>query len=242
MARVHPTAVIGPDVQLGERVAVGPHAVLLGRCRIGDDCWLGPGVIIGTPPEVASLPHEAGWSGAETEDDVDVADLPGVVIGTGTVLRELTMVHRGWQHQTRIGANCYLMNKVYIAHDGRIADGVTMASTATLGGHVRVGPRANLGMGATVHQRRVVGPGAMVGMGAVVSRDVPPFGTVFGNPARLQGVNSVGMARAGLTEDTIDLVRSAYERHQLPDTAGMHQIAAEAFGWWVAAEPQRPLV
>jgi len=238
MVRVHPTAVIGPDVQLGERVAIGPHAVLLGHCRIGDDCWLGPGVIIGTPPEVASAPHEAGWA----ERDGDVADMPGVVIGAGTVLRELTMVHRGWQHQTRIGANCYLMNKVYIAHDGLIDDGVTMASTATLGGHVRVGPGANLGMGATVHQWRVIGPGAMVGMGAVVTKDVPPFGTVHGNPARLRGVNSVGMTRAGLVADAIDSVRSAYARHQLPDTAPFPQVVAEAFGWWTAAEPQRPMV
>jgi UDP-N-acetylglucosamine acyltransferase len=241
MARVHPTAVIGSDVQLGERVAIGPHAVLLGRCRIGDDCWLGPGVIIGTPPEVASVPHEAGWSAVETAGTEDGADAPGVVIGAGTVLRELTMVHRGWQHETRIGANCYLMNKVYIGHDGWIEDDVTMASTATLGGHVRVGHRTNLGMGATVHQRRVIGPGAMVGMSAVVSRDVPPFSTVFGNPARLQGINSVGMTRAGIGQETIDSVRSAYERRQLPDTAGMHQLATDAFGWWIAAEPQRPL-
>jgi UDP-N-acetylglucosamine acyltransferase len=238
MVRVHPTAVIGPEVQLGERVAIGPHAVLLGSCRIGDDCWLGPGVIIGTPPEVASLPHEAGWS----ERDGDLADMPGVVVGPGTVLRELTMVHRGWQSQTRIGANCYLMNKVYVAHDGRIDDGVTMASTAMLGGHVRVGPGANLGMGATVHQRRVIGPGAMVGMGAVVSRDVPPFGTVYGNPARLRGVNRVGMTRAGLAADTIESVRSAYARHELPDTVQFPEVVAEAFGWWAVAEPQRPMV
>jgi UDP-N-acetylglucosamine acyltransferase len=239
MARVHSTAVIGPDVQLGERVAVGPHAVLLGRCRIGDDCWLGPGVVIGTPPEVASVPHEAGWAGP---GESSAEALPGVVVGAGTVLRELTMVHRGWRHETRLGANCYVMNKVYIAHDCRIEDGVTMASTATLGGHVRVGAGANLGMGATVHQRRVIGPGAMVGMGAVVSRDVPPFGTAFGNPARLRGVNSVGMTRAGVAEDTIDSVRSAYEQRRLPESAELHGLATDAFEWWAAAQPQRPLV
>lgn len=241
MTHVHPTAVIGPDVQLGERVAVGPHAVLLGNCRVGDDCWIGPGVIVGTPPEVASVTHETGWS----EDGRDPG-LPGVVIGPRTVLRELTMVHRGWKRDTEVGADCFVMNKVYIAHDCHIDDNVTMASTATLGGHVRVGPRANLGMGATVHQFRMVGPGAMVGMGSVVSRDVPPFCTVFGNPARVRGVNRVGMSRAGIAEDTIDAVLAAYQRHRVPDAAELptepSAAASEAFRWWAGADPQRPLL
>ncbi|HEY0638829.1 MAG TPA: UDP-N-acetylglucosamine acyltransferase [Pseudonocardiaceae bacterium] len=238
MPLVHPTAVIGPDVRLGERVAIGPHAVLVGNCVVGDDCWIGPGVVIGTPPEVAGITHEAGWSSEDA-----APGLPGVVIGAGTILREGSMVHRGWKAEaTVLGAGCYLMNKVYIAHDCRIADNVTMASTATLGGHVRVGPRANLGMGATVHQFRVVGPGAMVGMGSVVTRDVPPFGTVHGNPARLRGVNRVGMSRAGVADETIETVGSAYAEHRLPDPGGLADVAAEAFTWWGEADPQRPLV
>ena len=79
------------------------------------------------------------------------------------------------------------MNKVYVGHDGDIGDGVTMASSVTLGGHVVVGDRANLGLGAIVHQRRVIGPGVMLGMGSVVTRDVPPFAKAFGNPARVRG-------------------------------------------------------
>lgn len=241
MARIHPTAVIGPDVQLGERVAVGPHAVLLGDCHVGDDCWIGPGVIVGTPPEVAAEPHEAGWDpGWDIEDEAG-SPRAGVRIGARTVLRELTMVHRGWLRDTVIGPDCYVMNKVYLAHDCQLEAGVTLASTATLGGHVRVGAGANLGMGATVHQRRVIGPGAMVGMGSVVSRDVPPFGKAFGNPVRLRGVNRVGMTRAGISEATIDLVAAAYDQGHLPHLPELQELAATAFRWWISAEAQRPL-
>jgi UDP-N-acetylglucosamine acyltransferase len=54
------------------------------------------------------------------------------------------------------------MNKVYVGHDGDIGEGVTMASPVTLSGHVTVGDRASLGLGATVRQRRVIGAGVML--------------------------------------------------------------------------------
>jgi UDP-N-acetylglucosamine acyltransferase len=41
----------------------------------------------------------------------------------------------------------------------------------------------------------------------VVTRDVPPFAKSFGNPARVQGVNTVGMTRQGL--DVADAERLA---------------------------------
>ena len=226
---------LGPDVELGERVAIGPFAVLLGRCRIGDDCWLGPGVVLGTPPEVASIEHPATWA-----DEPPAGN--GVTIGARTVLREYTIVHSGYRTRTEIGEDCFVMNKVYIAHDGRIGDRVTMASSVTLGGHVRVGDGANLGMGATVHQYRVVGPGTMVGMGTIVTKDVPPFAMVHGNPVRLRGTNQVGMRRAELDQVAIDAVRAAYDRERLPDLHGLPPGVAEAFDWWQRQEPQRPLL
>jgi UDP-N-acetylglucosamine acyltransferase len=192
-------------------------------------------VVIGTPPEVATVKHTASWA-----DEPPAGN--GVTIGARTVLRELSTVHSGYRERTRIGADCFLMNKVYVAHDGCVDDRVTMASSVTLGGHVRVGHGANLGMGAIVHQFRMVGPGAMVGMGAVVTRDVPPFAVAHGNPARLRGVNRVGMRRAELTDQVIDLVGAAYDRDKLPDQDGLPAAVAAAFAWWHDHVPQRPLL
>jgi UDP-N-acetylglucosamine acyltransferase len=223
---VHPTAVVGDGVVLGTGNVIGPHAVLLGPLTVGDDNWFGPGVVVGTPPEVRGVAHGATW-------ESPVAG-PGVRIGSRNVLREGTVVHQGWQEQTVVGDDCFLMNKVYVAHDTVLADGVTLASTVTMGGHVRIGAGANVGMGATVHQRRVVGAGAMVGMGSVVTRDVPPFALVYGSPARLRGANRVGMARQGVDEDAIIALAASYEAGTVPGSHDAPNLLRGHFEAWFA--------
>lgn len=239
---MHPTAVVGDGVELGERVTIGPHAVVLGPATIGDDCWIGPGCVLGTPPEIASVEHNREWQ----------APLPlfGLHIGAGTVIRELSTVHQGSYRPTRIGAHCWLLNRVYVAHDCQVGDGVTLSAGTSLGGHILIGDGVNVGMNAVVHQRRVVGPGAMVGMGAAVTRDVPPYALAYGNPARLGGVNAVGMRRAGIPEEHIELLADGYGAGRLPaerpDKLALrdrgNSVTADAFAWWDAAEPAKPLI
>lgn len=223
--QIHPTAVVGPDVRLGKGNVVGPFVVLAGRVVVGDGNWIGPHVVLGTPPEIRGFEHGTPWD--------DAGSGAGVVLGDRNVLREYTTVHGGSKEPTRLGSDCFVMNKVYVGHDGVVGDGVTMASTVTMGGHVSVGARANLGLGAVVHQRRVVGPGAMVGMGAVVSRDVLPFATAYGNPARVRGVNRVGMDRAGVPDDAVEALADAYARGAgAGDGPPRHPALADAWRWW----------
>jgi UDP-N-acetylglucosamine acyltransferase len=207
--RIHPTAVVGPGVELGSGVTVGPLAVLLGPLVIGDRSWIGPSVSLGGPPEIRGVDHGAAWDGEQVGT--------GVRIGADVVLREGTTVHQGWYDRTLIGNGCFLMNKVYVAHDCHLGDGATLASSATLGGHVHVGTGANLGMNATVHQRRSVGAGAMVGMGAVVTRSIPPWAMAFGSPCRVRGVNTVGMTRAGLEPSAIEWLGRRYRDGEAVD-------------------------
>lgn len=155
-------------------------------------------------------------------------------------MRELSTVHQGSREPTVIGADCWLLNRVYVAHDCRIGDRVTLSAGVSLGGRVLVGAGANIGMNAVVHQRRVVGPVAMVGMGSAVTWDVPPYAKAYGNPVRLRGVNRVGMTRAGLTDKVIDRLAADFADGRLP--GDVPEPVSAAFGWWRAAEPERPLV
>lgn len=226
MNQIHPTAVIGEGVALGSGNVIGPHAVLYGPLVIGDSNWIGPGAVIGTPPEVRGVGHPAQWGIPATGI--------GVRMGDRNVIREQTLIHQGWHEQTVLGDDCFLMNKVYVAHDTVLGNGVTLASTVTMGGHVRLGDRANVGLGAVVHQRRVIGPGAMVGMGSVVTRDVPPFAKAYGNPARIHGANSVGMARLGVPDNDVAAVAAVYVGVQarIPTQDEWPDSLRAFFAWW----------
>jgi UDP-N-acetylglucosamine acyltransferase len=225
--QVHDTAVIGPGVDLGEDNVIGPYAVITGPCRIGDRNWIGAHAVLGAPPEVRGRDQGVPWGGEPVSLGVEIAD--------DNTLREFTTVHGGTWRVTRIGSRCFVMNKVYVAHDSVIGDDVTLAANATLAGHVEVGSWANVGLSSAVHQYRVVGPGAMVGMGAVVTRDVPPFAKVVGSPARVRGVNDVGMRRRGFSADDIGVLAEHYG----PDApAGERWVAPtalqSAWEWWRA--------
>ena len=213
MNAIHPTAVITGDVVLGTANVIGPFVVITGPVRIGDGNWFGAGTVIGALPEVRSVLHDTVGAalGHETVPTADQPGLPrGVVIGNRNVVREYAQVHQGWQEPTVIGDDAFIMNQAYIAHDAHIGSTVTIAGGARLAGHVHVGEGANIGLGALIHQRRRIGVGCMVGMGAVVTRDVPDFAKVYGNPARVHGINQRGAESAGLSSDemaqlTVDL-------------------------------------
>ncbi|HVW45094.1 MAG TPA: UDP-N-acetylglucosamine acyltransferase [Amycolatopsis sp.] len=195
MNRIHPTAVLGPGVELGDGNIVGPYTVIRGPAALGDGNWIGPHVTIGTPAEDRDGPHP-GW------DDEPAG--AGVRIGSGNRIREYVSVHQGTHRETVIGDGGYFLRGSHVAHDCLVGDSVTLASNVVLGGHVHIWSLANLGMGAIVHQRVRIGPGAMVGMGAAVRREVGAFTVSVGNPARVTGLNVVGLTRMGLAEDTID--------------------------------------
>jgi acetyltransferase-like isoleucine patch superfamily enzyme len=59
------------------------------------------------------------------------------------------------------------------------------ASSHTTKGDVTIGHDVWIGSGAVILSGVTVGTGAVIGARAVVSRDVPPYGVVAGNPARL---------------------------------------------------------
>lgn len=85
---------------------------------------------------------------------------------------------------SHIGAGCIVNHKASIDHECQIDDGVHLAPGATICGCVRIGNCTMVGAGAVILPRLKIGIGAIVGAGAVVTKDVPDFSVVAGNPAR----------------------------------------------------------
>jgi UDP-N-acetylglucosamine acyltransferase len=91
-----------------------------------------------------------------------------------------------------------------------LGEGVILANNVMLGGHVQVGAGAFIGGGAAVHQTVRVGRLAMVSGMSGVTNDIPPFGYVFGVPARLVGFNRIGLLRRGASRDQLRTLRAAH--------------------------------
>jgi len=113
-----------------------------------------------------------------------------------------------------------------VAHDCVIGDNVIMTNSATLGGHVEIMDFAILSGLCAIHQFARVGRYAFVGGSAAVAFDVIPFGSVFGNHARLEGLNLRGLKRRGFTREQINTLRAAY-RMLFADRATFQERLAE---------------
>jgi UDP-N-acetylglucosamine acyltransferase len=230
--RIHPTAVVGEAVHMGDGNVVGPYAVLLGPSRIGDDNWIGPHATLGAPAERRAGPHPAAWDGEPGGGDLAGG---GVEIGCDNVIREYVSVHQGSVGPTRLGDGGYLMTGSHLGHDCVVGDEVTIASAVQIAGGCHVWAWVGLGLGAVVHQDTVVGPGAMIGMGSPVRGVVDPFSLMVGNPARKAGFNTVGLTRRGCPEGLIPALE-AYLRGRAALPEGLPEDLAGVLQSWERAQ------
>ena len=83
----------------------------------------------------------------------------------------------------RIGAHVVIMPNAVLTHDCIIERFVTICAGTALGGSVRVGEGAYLGMNAAVRERLHVGRWAVLGMGSTLLTDLPGGATWAGSPA-----------------------------------------------------------
>jgi UDP-N-acetylglucosamine acyltransferase len=157
-------------------------------------------------------------------------------IGDRNVFRESCTVNRGTAHDqgvTRIGSDNLFMAYAHVAHDCVVGSHTVFANCAALGGHVEIGDWAILGGLTAVHQFTKIGAHAFLGGGAIVTRDVPPYVMVAGNPAAPHSVNSEGLKRRGFTEEQIRNIRDAYRivyRSDLKLAEALARLAPQADG------------
>lgn len=199
---IHPTAIIDPAAQLGEEVQIGPHAIIEAGVTLGDRVKVGPMVhiqgttaigpetVIFTGATIGFPPQHLAFDGAPTR----------CVIGARNVIREYVSIHRSLNDEsvTALGDDNFIMGFSHIAHDCHLGNHVIMANGALLAGHVGVGDCAFISGNAVVHQFSRIGRLAMIGGLGRITNDVPPFMIAEGHPARIRGLNVVGLRRAGI--------------------------------------------
>lgn len=132
--------------------------------------------------------------GAGTKVWINVQIRENAQIGEGCILSKDVYI----DHAVRIGNRCKVQNSVSVYHGVSIGDDVFVGPNVAFTNdrvprafntewritETKVENGASLGANATIVCGITIGEYAMVAAGSVVTKDVPPYTLVMGNPAR----------------------------------------------------------
>lgn len=182
---IGPYSIIGPDVKIGAGTVVGSHCVIDGWTAIGKKCSIFTGAAIGGISQDKKFEGEKSF----------------VEIGDNNSIREYVTVNRGTGKGsvTKIGNDNLIMAYCHVAHNCEIQNSVVLANACTLAGYVTIENKAILGGMAGVHQFVRIGQLAIIGGCSKVVRHVAPYAMADGNPAKVYGLNVIGLKRAGIS-------------------------------------------
>src|SRR5579863_8825624 len=210
---IHPTAVVGRDVELAPGVEIGPLSLVEGRIKIGARTRLiGHVTILGdTELGADNVLHPGCVLGGDPQDIAYSGGVRRLKIGNNNIFRESATVHRGSEHGdvTVMGDDNFMMQNSHVAHDCRIGNSTIIAGGALLAGWVEVGDRVLVSGNCVVHQYTRLGRLAMMRGLSRTSRDVPPFCIMDGTHT-LRGINVVGAKRAGISSKSIHALRQTF--------------------------------
>jgi len=194
---VGPFSMISDNVAIGSNTKVGAHCVIEGNTTIGKNCEIFTGSVIG------SRPQDLKFKGEEVF----------LEIGNNNIIREYCTLNPGTQEgsKTIIGDNNLFMAYAHVAHDCHVGSGCILANNATLAGHVAIEDMVVIGGIAAIHQFVRVGRLAIVGGCSKVVQDIPPFSTCDGHPARVYGLNLIGLRRKGVSRESIKKLDQAFK-------------------------------
>jgi len=237
-AAIHPTAIVSPEAELGEGVAVGPYAIVGAGVAIGAGTSVGAHATIEGPTvlgrENRVFPHAV--LGFDPQDLKYHGEKTWLKIGDHNVFREFSTVHRGTvtgRGETLIGDRNYFMAYSHVAHDCRIGSSAVFANSASLAGHVDVGDHVVLGAFVGAHQFTRIGQYAFTGAYAQVRQDVLPYCKTDGIEAKTYGINRIGLQRLGFSDDRVKALERAYRllvKSKLNTTQALERIESELPG------------
>jgi len=193
---VEPFAFIDENVEIGDGTVVMSGANIRYGSRIGKNCSISPGAVVG------GIPQDLKFKG---EDSI-------AIVGDNTMIRECVTINRGTaaKGRTVVGSNCLLMAYSHIAHDCELSDYVIVGNATQLAGEVEVDHHAILSGGTLVHQFSRIGAHVMIQGGTRLGKDIPPYTIAGREPVCYSGVNLVGLRRSGFSNEKINEIQEVY--------------------------------
>lgn len=196
---IHPTAIVGRYVELGQNNYIGPYCIIRDNTFIGDGNRFESHCVINSLPE-----HKKFWINGTSF---------GTIIGNNNIIREFTTINAGTEQDTEIGDNNIILRGGHVGHDVTIENNVTISCNVLLGGFAKVMSGVNCGLGSIVHQYSVLGHYSMLGMGTIVTKSskIEPGKIYVGSPAVFLKENIIGMQRSNISQEQILKFQQEYE-------------------------------
>ena len=189
---------VGPQVVLKADVELKSHVVVTGQTEVGAGTVIFPFAVIGEIPQDLKFKGEASR----------------LVIGERNRIREHVTMNCGTEGGggvTHVGDDGLFMAGCHIAHDAIVGNRVIVVNNAAVAGHCVLEDDVIIGGLSGIHQWVRIGQGAIIGAVTMVTNDVIPYGLVPAPRGDLDGLNLVGLKRAGVARSDITALRAAFQ-------------------------------
>ena len=214
MTEIHPTAIVDPKAEIGSGTLIGPYCIIGPDVVLGPECWLQHHVTVSGPTRAGARNKFYAYCsiGQQTQDLKYKSEPTYLEIGDENTFREFVTINRSTtsEGKTRLADRGNFLAYSHVGHDCTVGNEVVFSNNGTLAGHVQVDDNAVMGGLTAVHQFCRIGRFAITGGCSKIVQDVPPFMIADGNPAKIRGINVVGMERKGLSADAIKSVKEAF--------------------------------
>lgn len=156
---IHPTALVEDGVKIGKGTKIWHFAQVRGGTVLGENCIIGNSVFIDTDSQ----------------------------IGNNCKIQNHAIVY----HQALIADGVFIGPNVCFTNDKRPRainpDGTIKSADDWEVNTIKIGKGAAIGGHSTLTPGVTIGQWAMAGSGSVITKDVPDFALVYGNPAKIHG-------------------------------------------------------
>ncbi|HIE43946.1 MAG TPA: UDP-3-O-(3-hydroxymyristoyl)glucosamine N-acyltransferase [Candidatus Omnitrophica bacterium] len=208
---IHPTAIVGERVKLGDGVSIGayvviedeaiigeqtiirPHTFIGANSKIGRNCLIHPRVTIAENVQIGDgvIIHSGTVVGSdgfgfigENGTHRKIPHLGTVVIGDNVEIGANVTIDRATFGKTWIKDGTKIDNLVQIAHNVEIGKNCIIVGQVGICGSVKIGNGVIMAGQVGVVEHLTIGDGAKVAAKSVVTKSVDPGKFVSGYPAR----------------------------------------------------------
>ena len=212
---ISPLAYVDPAAKLGKNVTVQPFAYIEGDVEIGDDCIImsGAHILNGTRMGRKNTVHHGAVLASVPQDFHYEGEDSLLLIGDENDIRENVVVARATYAEggTRIGNGNFLMDGTHLCHDVQIGNHCVQGIRSMVAGESQVDDCTILSSNVIVQQHCHIGSWVLIQSGCRISKDVPPYVIMAGNPVQYHGINAVVLQhKSQVTERVLRHIVNTY--------------------------------